>query len=137
MFKDSDVYVSGDISVDKIYCSGNILIEDLGNRYEEHEYQRIKTGASNLHHWSNTITANELFIEGNIIFNERIYNENDVFQLINCTIDDINPKIVTIRCNNFLMGHKLIIKENYIHTTNNEVVTKLRQLKINKLKKND
>lgn len=137
MFKDADVYVSGDITVEKLYCSGNILFEDLGNRYEEHEHQRIETGISNLHHWCNTMTAHELLIEGNIIFNDHFYKEDDVFQIIRPITNNINPRIMTIKCNNFLMSHKLIIEDNYIHTTNNEVIVKLRKMKINKLKKND
>ena len=137
MFRDNDVYVSGDVMVEKLYCSGKILFEDLGNRFEEHEHRRMETEMSNLQHWSNSMTANELLIEGNIIFNDCFHKEEDVFQIVTPVSDNINPKIMTIRCNNFLMSHKLIIKDNCIHTTNNEVIVKLRKMKIDKLKKNE
>jgi len=136
MFNDCDVYLSGDLEVDSIYCSGNILFQDLGDRFEADEYQKKETGLSNLQCWNNSMIAKDLFIEGNIIFNEGIYSEDDIFQKIRVA-PVVNTKMMTITCDNFLMNSKITSKDNYIHTTNNDVVVKLRKMKINKLKKND
>ena len=136
MFKNSDVYLQGNLQVDFICCTGKILFEDLSNRFEDDEQKKIDMGMSNLYQWTNSMVANDLLIDGNIIFNEGIYSEEEIYEKIKL-ISDIHPKMMTIRCDNFLMSNKIISKDNYIHTTNNEVVMKLRKMKINKLKKND
>lgn len=136
MFKNSDVYLQGNLEVDSICCSGQILFEDLGNRFENDEQKKIDTGMSNLYQWNNSMIAKDLLIEGNIIFNEGVYSEEEIFEKVKLATNT-HPKMMTIRCDNFLMDRKIISKDNYIHTTNNEVIVKLRKMKINKLKKND
>ena len=136
MFKNSDLYLKGNLEVDTIYCTGQILFEDLSPRFEHDEQKKWDTGFSNLYQWSNSMITNDLIIDGNIIFNKDIYSEEEIFEKIKLASNN-HPKMMTIRCDNFLMNHKLISKDNYIHTTNSEVIIKLRQMKIKKIKKND
>lgn len=136
MFKNSDLYLKGNLEVDTIYCTGQILFEDLSPRFEHDEQKKWDTGFSNLYQWSNSMITNDLIIDGNIIFNKDIYSEEEIFEKVKLASHN-HPKMMTIRCDNFLMNHKLIVKDNYIHTTNREVITRLRQMKIKKIKKND
>jgi hypothetical protein len=136
MFKNSDVYLRGNLEVDSVCCTGQILFEDLGNRFENDEHKKMDTGMSNLYEWTNSMIAKDLLIDGNIIFNEGIYSEEEIFEKIKL-ISNLHPKMMTIRCDNFLMSNKIISKDNYIHTTNNEVLGKLRKMKIKKIKNND
>lgn len=136
MFTDSDVYLRGVLEVDSIYCTGQIFFEDLGNRFENDEQKKMETGVSNLYQWNNSMKANDLLIDGNIVFSESVYMKEEIFEKLKLTTH-VHPKIMTIKCDNFLIGNKIISKNNCIYTTNNDVILKLRQLKIKKIKNND
>jgi hypothetical protein len=124
MFKNSDVYLKGNLVVDSIYCSGQILFEDLGNRFEDDEEKKMNTGMSNLYQWTNSMTAKDLLIEGNIIFGEGVYSEEEIYEKIKLA-SNIHPKMMTIRCDNFLISNRIISKDklytHYKQRSDNEI----------------
>ena len=138
MISDNNVYLSCDLIVEySLFCSGKILFEDISDRIEQAEYDKIETGTSSLNYNSsgNMTASGSLFIDGNIVLNENIYHKEDIYEVIRIvSSDEINPKTFTIKCVNFIVGKNFKSEDNYIHTTNHELLLKLRQMKIKKIK---
>lgn len=123
----NDIILLIDMKVDnKIYCNGQILFDDLDNNETFHEYKIYR----------NFNVNGDLFIDGNIIINNNIYSKEKIYKNIKYISDNEINKTMTIKCHCFKIGSKFTSKDNFIFTTNSDVLSNLRGLKINKLRKN-
>ena len=134
----NDVYLQGHMIINNnLYCNGVIFFEDISDLIRN-QYGMTESIHIGLEKSDYMISVGDLFIDGNIVFNKNNFSSEDIYEKVKIISDNIiHPKTNTIKCKNFFINGDISIKNNTIFVTDGRVISKLRELKIKKFKKND
>jgi hypothetical protein len=135
----NDVIVTGkmDIQFDLI-CNGLIMFKDLSDLDEENRYRYVEMGVSMERLDPSIVTFCDLLVDGNIVLDSNRFNEYDIYEKIKMmSYVDINPKVFTVKCKNFYIQNDFLLKNNCIFVSDGRMVSMMRQLKLNKILKNE